>query len=80
MERWHTWGIAEYSDRAGETFDEEVEIQGNSFQVSAQQYLPNAVQSLEEDEAGVPILSMVSMVQADLNLMRLLNINVLTFH
>jgi cytochrome c-type biogenesis protein CcsB len=41
-------------------FDENVEIDNQSFQVTAEQYLPNAVQVLEENASGVPILGLIS--------------------
>jgi len=41
-------------------FDEDVTIDNQSFQVKAVEYLPNAVQVLEENPSGVPIMSLVS--------------------
>lgn len=41
-------------------FNEEVELAGASFQVTAEQYLPNAVQSLVDDPQGIPIVQILS--------------------
>jgi cytochrome c-type biogenesis protein CcsB len=42
-------------------FNEEVQLEGASFQVTAEQYLPNAVQSLVDDPQGLPIVQIFSL-------------------
>ncbi len=41
-------------------FIDEVDIENSTFQVTAEQYIPNAVQLLENNPSGVPVLSMIS--------------------
>jgi cytochrome c-type biogenesis protein CcsB len=40
-------------------FSETISLQNESFEVTAEQYLPNAVQSLTENQDGSPIISLV---------------------